>query len=89
MATRSTAEPAVAIRRIVACERCGGRRRSLHDTAHGVRALCVGCGADVAFPLATEQLPMLPLPSATPPPTARPPALVPRAAGSHFSFPHM
>ena len=59
MAPRSSDSPILAVRRIVACERCGGRRRTLLDGTHGVRGLCIGCGADVPFPFATEQLPMV------------------------------
>jgi hypothetical protein len=43
-----------AIRRIVACGACGGRRRTLVDTSDGLRARCMGCGADIAFPFAVE-----------------------------------
>lgn len=42
------------VRRIVACASCGGRRRTLVDTARGLRAHCMDCGAAVAFPFATE-----------------------------------
>jgi hypothetical protein len=42
------------VRRIVACTSCGARRRTLVDTARGLRAHCMGCGAEVAFPFVTE-----------------------------------
>ena len=42
------------VRRIVACTSCGARRRTLVDTALGLRAHCMGCGGEVAFPFATE-----------------------------------
>jgi hypothetical protein len=44
--------------RIVACPTCGGRRRTLADTSQGLRAHCMGCGAEVAFPFATERSPL-------------------------------
>ena len=47
----------LAVRRIVACGVCGGRRRTLADSAQGVRAHCMGCGTEVAFPFATERMP--------------------------------
>jgi len=59
MAPGSSHSPSPAVRRIVACERCGGRQRTIFDSAQGVRGLCIGCGADVAFPFLTEQLPMV------------------------------
>jgi DNA-directed RNA polymerase subunit RPC12/RpoP len=49
----------VPVRRIVACTDCGGRRRALVDTAQGLRAHCMGCGAEVAFPFATENAPLI------------------------------
>lgn len=42
------------VRRIVACSHCGGRRRALVDSAQGLRAHCMGCGAELAFPFALE-----------------------------------
>ena len=47
----------LAVRRIVACGVCGGRRRTLAESAQGLRAHCMGCGAEVAFPFATERMP--------------------------------
>jgi hypothetical protein len=47
----------LAVRRIVGCANCGGRRRTLMDSAQGVRAHCMGCGAEVSFPFATEAMP--------------------------------
>lgn len=57
MTSHSTDRPGPAVRRIVACSRCGGRRRSLVEGAHGLRAHCMGCGAEVDFPFATERMP--------------------------------
>lgn len=52
--------PIPAIRRIVACTGCGGRRRTLVDSPqHGLRAHCLGCGAEVSFPFATEAIPAI------------------------------
>jgi hypothetical protein len=51
--------PVIEVRRIVACSNCGGRRRSLVETAAGLRGLCIGCGVEVSSPLATERTPML------------------------------
>jgi hypothetical protein len=48
----------IAVRRIVACSLCGGRRRTLVDTTQGLRAHCMGCGAEVTFPFATEDAPL-------------------------------
>jgi len=48
----------VEVRRIVPCALCGGRRRTLIDTTHGLRAHCMGCGEEVAFPFATETAPL-------------------------------
>lgn len=45
-------------RRIVACTACGGRRRTLVDTTHGVRARCMGCGSELPFPFAVEDAPV-------------------------------
>jgi hypothetical protein len=56
-AAAATAFP-VEMRRIVPCAQCGGRRRTLIDTAHGLRAHCMGCGEEVAFPFATETAPL-------------------------------
>ena len=53
-ATRHSAPFPFSVRRIVACSSCGGRRRTLVDTAHGLRAHCMGCNAEVAFPFAIE-----------------------------------
>jgi hypothetical protein len=53
----STAPFPFSVRRIVGCATCGGRRRTLVDTAHGLRAHCMGCGAEVEFPFATEDAP--------------------------------
>ena len=47
----------LAVRRIVACPDCGARRRSLSDTAQGVRAHCMGCGGELSTPFATERTP--------------------------------
>jgi hypothetical protein len=55
--TPPTATLPFAVRRIVACIGCGGRRRTLVDSANGLRAHCMGCGAEVAFPFATEDAP--------------------------------
>lgn len=51
--------PVLAVRRIVACPDCGARRRSLSDTAHGVRAHCMGCGGELSAPFATERTPLV------------------------------
>jgi len=53
----ATAPFPFSVRRIMACSSCGGRRRTLVDTALGLRAHCMGCGAEVAFPFATEDAP--------------------------------
>ena len=57
MNRKPTQPPSMAIRRIVACAECGGRRRTLADSAQGVRAHCMGCGVEVSFPFATEHMP--------------------------------
>lgn len=59
MSRKPAQSPILAIRRIVACAECGGRRRTLADSAQGVRAHCMGCGAEVSFPFATERMPAM------------------------------
>ena len=59
MPTRNAQTPSVSILRIVPCSRCGGRRRTLVDTAQGLRGHCMGCGAEIAFPFATERTPVV------------------------------
>jgi len=49
----------LAVRRIVACPDCGARRRSLSDSAQGVRAHCLGCGSELSSPFATERTPVV------------------------------
>ncbi|HZS13475.1 MAG TPA: hypothetical protein VFC09_02645 [Candidatus Dormibacteraeota bacterium] len=53
MPTRPLSFP-FSVRRIVACGTCGGRRRTLVDSAQGLHAHCMGCGTEVAFPFAVE-----------------------------------
>jgi len=60
MSPQPAQNPVLAVRRIVACDSCGGRRRTLVDSMQGgVRAHCMGCGGEVSFPFATEAMPAI------------------------------
>jgi hypothetical protein len=59
MSRSDRSRPVVEVRRIVACSRCGGRRRRLVESAGQLRGLCIGCGVEVPFPLDTEQTPVV------------------------------
>jgi hypothetical protein len=46
-------EPVV---RLAPCPRCADRRRTLVESAEGMRGHCMGCGRLLSFPLATESV---------------------------------
>ncbi len=41
--------------RLASCPQCSGRRRVLMEVAGDIRGRCLGCGAELPLPLATER----------------------------------
>jgi uncharacterized Zn finger protein len=46
--------PASPVVRLAPCPQCSDRRRTLVDSAEGLRGHCLGCGQVLTAPLATQ-----------------------------------
>jgi hypothetical protein len=49
------AHPEPAFVRLASCPQCAGRRRVLVEVDGELRGRCLGCGAELSLPLATER----------------------------------
>lgn len=50
-----SAPPDPAYVRLASCPHCSGRRRVLVEVGGNLRGRCLGCGAELSVPLATER----------------------------------
>ncbi len=53
--SRQSAPPEPAYVRLASCPQCSGRRRVLVEVGGDLQGRCLGCGAELTVPLATER----------------------------------
>jgi hypothetical protein len=53
--TRQAAPPEPTYVRLASCPHCAARRRVLVEIGGDIRGRCLGCGAELSLPLATER----------------------------------
>ncbi|HVS40787.1 MAG TPA: hypothetical protein VMU20_00840 [Candidatus Dormibacteraeota bacterium] len=53
--SRPSAPPEPAYVRLASCPHCSGRRRVLIEVGGDLQGRCLGCGAELSVPLATER----------------------------------